>query len=69
MSQCEMILEYMQKHGSITPLEALNHCSCMRLTARIHELREQGYNIRMEPVTVKNRYGRKVRVSRYSLNG
>lgn len=68
MNQCEKILAYIQEHGSITPMEALNHCACMRLSARIHDLRTEGHDIRMEVVTVKNRYGQKVRVSRYSLN-
>jgi len=67
MNQCELIMEYIREHGSITPLEALNHCACMRLSARIHDLRERGHDIKMEIVTVKNRHGQKVRVSRYSL--
>ncbi len=67
MNQCEQILAYIQEHGSITPMEALNHCACMRLSARIHDLRALGHDIRMEVVTVKNRHGQKVRVSRYSM--
>ena len=40
----------------------------MRLSARIYDLRAMGYDIKTEIVTVKNRYGQKVRVSRYTLN-
>jgi len=69
MTHCEAILAYIQEHGSITPLEALTHCACMRLSARIYDLRAMGYDIKTEIVTVKNRYGQKVRVSRYTLNG
>lgn len=34
-TQKEMILEYMQKHGSITPIEALYAVGSLRLGARI----------------------------------
>lgn len=69
MNQCELILRYMQEHGSITPMEALNHCGCMRLSARIHDLRNMGHDIKMELVTVKSKNGTKTQVSRYSLDG
>jgi len=69
MNQCELILKYMKEHGGITPREALNHCGCMRLSARIHDLRALGHDIKMELVEVKIRGGHKTRVSRYSLNG
>ena len=69
MNQCELILGYIREHGSITSREALNHCGCMRLSARIHDLRAMGYNIHMELAKVKIRGGRTTRVARYSLNG
>lgn len=68
MTQIEMILAYMREHWSITPMEALNHCGCMRLSARIHDLRNLGHDIVMELVTVKSRNGVKTKVSRYRLN-
>lgn len=68
MTQIEMILAYMRERGSITPMEALNHCGCMRLSARIHDLRNLGHDIVMELVTVKSRNGVKTKVSRYRLN-
>lgn len=67
MNQCELILNYMREHGSITPREALNHCGSMRLSARIHDLRAMGHDIHMELITVKTKNGRKERVSKYSL--
>lgn len=30
-SQCEQIVEYMKKHGSIMPKEAERHIGCIRL--------------------------------------
>lgn len=45
-SQKQMILEYLQAHGSITPMDAINHCKrCFRLAARIADLRAEGHNI------------------------
>lgn len=69
MTQNEKILAYIQEHGSITPMEALNYCGCMRLSARIHDLRSMGHDIIMELVTVKSKNGVKTKVARYRLNG
>lgn len=45
-SKKEMILDYLRKHGSITPDEARIYCNkCERLAARISELRAAGYDI------------------------
>lgn len=68
MSQAEEILKYMKEHGSITPKEAERHIGCMRLSARIFDLRELGYDIDKENITVKTRNG-KTKVARYTLNG
>ena len=48
VSQCEHTLEYLKEYGSITPLEALNAFNCMRLGARIADLRKAGWHIRTE---------------------
>lgn len=45
-SQNQKILTYLKKHPKgITPLEALNLCGCLRLSARIFDLKEAGNNI------------------------
>lgn len=44
-TQNEMTLDYIERYGSITPLEALAAFGSMRLGARIWELRHAGYNI------------------------
>ena len=68
MSQCQKILHFMETHKrGITPLQAMDHFGCMRLSGRIHDLREMGYNISSELVDVKNRYGETCRVSQYRL--
>ena len=45
MTQNEMILNHIKKHGSITSMEAFAEYNITRLSGRIHELRAQGYNI------------------------
>ena len=39
------ILEYLIKHGSITPAEAVDNFNCWRLGARISDLRRKGVKI------------------------
>lgn len=68
-SQCEMILAYMKQHGGITQLEATNELGITRLSARIFDLREQGYNIDDVTETGKNRFGEKCRYVRYKVVG
>lgn len=65
-SQKRLILAYIEAHGSITPLEAERHIGCLRLGARIWDLRHDGYNIVKEIVEVATRTG-KARVARYRL--
>lgn len=67
MTQTEKILSFMQENGSITPLDALSEFGCMRLAARISDLRVQGHKIKSERESSKNRYGECVSYSRYSL--
>lgn len=45
MNTNERILEYLQKGNSITPIEALDKFGCFRLSARIWELKKDGYDI------------------------
>ena len=67
ITQCDRIIEYMKKHGSITQLEAYLDIGCWRLASRISDLKNQGYPIKREMATVNNRYGEKVLIARYSL--
>lgn len=67
MTQAEMILMYLREHGSITPQEAMREFGCMRLGARIWDLKHQGHDIRTERETRQNRYGEKVTYARYTM--
>lgn len=44
MTQSEIILD-MLKRGPITPLDAQREAGCMRLAARIYDLRRRGHHI------------------------
>lgn len=66
-TQCEKVLEYMERFGSITQLEALADLGCMRLASRISDLRQQGIAIGRRMKTSKNRYGEDVHFAEYYL--
>jgi len=66
-NQCVDILKFIRKHGSINPMQALNQIGCMRLAARICDLRKQGFPIESVPVVKKNRYGKTIRYNEYRL--
>ena len=69
MSQNEMILEYMERNGSITQAEAMNALGCFRLGARIWELRRRGVKIKRVMEDGLNRFGGRIRYARYSMEG
>lgn len=66
-THCSRILNYMRTHGSITTLEAFDELGVSRLSARIKDLRNSGHPIIGNMVEVKNRYGEKCHVKRYTL--
>ena len=45
MSQTNQILKFLKAGRTITPIIALNLFGCMRLAARILEIRDMGYNV------------------------
>lgn len=62
ISQEKIILEAMKSGDKITPLDALRLCGSLRLSGRIYDLREKGYNIKTNMV-VRNGS----RVAQYEL--
>lgn len=69
VKQTDRVLQYMQDFGSITQLDALRDLGVMRLASRISDLRKMGYPIEARMETVKNRYGERASIKRYSLRG
>ncbi len=50
MTQRARILEFLKRGKTLTALSALHLFGCNRLAARIHELREQGFQVRGDMV-------------------
>ena len=67
MTQEEMIVKYIKKHGSITTWEAFRYLGITRLASRIHDLTEKGYEFERKVETKKNRDGETVNYMRYSM--
>ena len=55
MSQATDILNHIKTHGAINPLMALERYGCMRLAARISELRQLGHEIESRIKTVNTK--------------
>ena len=62
-SQNAKILAWLGDGKTLTAMEALREFGCFRLASRIHDLRDRGWNIAKEMVTLHN--GK--RVARYSM--
>lgn len=43
--QARKVLRHLERHRSITPLEALGVYGIFRLAARVYELRREGFNV------------------------
>lgn len=68
MTQDERILNYINEHGSITPMEAWNHLGITKLATRVSYMsRNDGIHFNKELVKGKNRYGQPVCYMKYSL--
>lgn len=68
MKQTEQILDYMKNFGGITPMDALKDIGCMRLAARIADLKREGHRIKSEKVVVRRRDGSRAFVERYIID-
>jgi hypothetical protein len=63
MNQTDQILAYLRRGRSLTPLSALNLFGCLRLGARVHDLKRQGVKIKTQMVSLSS----SKRVAQYSL--
>lgn len=66
MSQCEMIIKYLNDFGSITTFESYEELGITRLPSRIFDLKQQGYQFQEEWISKKNRYGKSVSFKKYT---
>ncbi len=67
ITQKQAVLNYLWEHGTITAKQAERELGCMRLAARIGDLKEDGHRFKKEMITVRGRYGR-TKVARYSFD-
>jgi hypothetical protein len=67
MKQTDKILKWMMTEGEITPLDALREFNCMRLAARISDLRKAGHKIGRRIEKGTNSYGETVHYAVYWL--
>ena len=68
-SQNRIILRHLQTGKTLTNTESMYHYGISEGAKRISELRELGYNIDKQRVTVRNRNGKYVQIMRYTLLG
>ena len=67
MSQEMMVLNHLVTFGTISSLEAIQEYGITRLSDRIYRLRNKGYKITNDWITGSNRFGKKVRWVKYTL--
>jgi hypothetical protein len=65
MNQHKAILEYLEAHGSISPMQAFNDLGITKLSTRFSEMIRRGYTFKKIPTEGTNRYGEPVRYMRY----
>lgn len=68
MSQTDIVLQQL-RGGPITSLQMINTFGITRLATHVLVLREDGFDIRTQLVSVRNRFGASCIVARYSLHG
>ena len=68
LSQKDKVLRHLKQIGHITPLDAFNDYAIMRLAAIVFDLKDEGYDIKSEFISSRNRFGEKVSFSKYTLN-
>lgn len=67
MNQKQQVLDYMNRFGSISSMEAFQDLGITRLSAVIFNLRAEGRKIKGVTEKSKNRLGKPTKYSRYSL--
>ena len=69
MAQRDMVAQYIHDFGSISSWQAFTDLGITRLSARIWELKRDGYLISKERKTTRNRYGKPVSYDKYTITG
>ena len=64
-TQAQEVIEYLDRYGSIEPLQALRDLGVYRLAARIHDIEQKGIEVPRESFTFTKRNGGKGHATRY----
>ena len=67
MTQHDMILDYIERFGSISPMEAFSDLGITKLSTRVSEMSRSGIAFNKKTETSKNRLGKPTSYMRYSL--
>jgi hypothetical protein len=68
MTQADAILHWLQ-HDPITPADALREFGCMRLAARISDLRAKGHQIYTEIISENGKDFARYHLARRNIRG
>ena len=66
MNQRELVTDYINEFGSISPMEAFSDLGITKLATVVSMMIRDGYSIRKEWEHKRNRYGKPVSYMRYS---
>lgn len=66
-AQADMVLDYIERFGSITPLDAFRDLGVTRLSAVVFDLRRKGHDIETAMESAQNRFGKKTSYARYRM--
>lgn len=66
-NQRQRILDYIDKYGSITALEAVRDLGVLQLSARLVEMEKDGIVFKKEQESALNRFGERIYYTRYSI--
>jgi len=68
MTQKEAILNYLETHDSITPMEAFSELGVTKLATQVSlMIRKDGLKFKKKKIYTENRYGRHTVYMKYSL--
>lgn len=69
MTQKQRVLDYVERFGSISSMEAFRDLGITRLSAVIFDLREAGHRFDTATEQAQNRFGERTRYARYFPSG
>jgi hypothetical protein len=68
INKTQLVLDHLEKYGTITSLEAIELYSATRLSSIIYNLRKRGHDIVTEKIPFTDKYGAKSNYGKYILN-